>query len=94
MLSERAILIVEADIHLGKFLKRQLALNKYSVDVTTDGKNAGVELSGNHHDLVILALNLPGMDGMDLLKKIRLTQPRLPILVLSARNRTEDIVHS
>ena len=89
---ERKILVVDGDIHLGKFLKRQLGHTNHRVDLKTDGKDAGDELRGSAYDLLILELDLPGMDGIDLIKKIRVTQPRLPILVLTARKRTEDIV--
>ena len=44
------------------------------------------------YDLVILDLNLPRIDGMELLKRVRLGQPGLRMLVLTARNRTEDLV--
>jgi two-component system copper resistance phosphate regulon response regulator CusR len=86
------ILVADGDIHLGKFLKRQLGHNNHQVDFKTDGSDAADELGGNAYDLLILELDLPGMDGIDLIRKIRATQPKLPILVLSARNRTEDIV--
>jgi DNA-binding response OmpR family regulator len=86
------ILVVDSDIHLGKFLKRQLGHKNYDVDFNTNGKDASDELLRNHYDLLILELNLPGMDGLDLLKKIHAANPRLPILVLSDRNRTDDIV--
>jgi two-component system copper resistance phosphate regulon response regulator CusR len=87
------ILVVDGDIYLGKFLKRQLGHKNHEVDLKTDGRDAEVELRGDAHDLLILEVELLGMDGIDLIKKIRMTQPTLPILVLSARNRTEDIVH-
>jgi len=54
---------------------------------------AGCEiLRDSARDLLILDLNLPSMDGMAVLKQVRMSQPRLPILVLTARNRTEDMV--
>jgi len=92
MQNEHKILVVDGDIHLGKFLKRQLGHKNYRVESKTDGKGAGDELHNNPYDLLILDLNLPDMDGIDLLKRIRVAHPRLPILVLTARNRTEDIV--
>jgi two-component system copper resistance phosphate regulon response regulator CusR len=86
------ILVVDGDIHLGKFLKRQLGRKDYQVDHKTDGKDAGDEIHGNICDLLILDLDLPGIDGLALLQRIRATLPRLPVLVLTARSRTEDIV--
>jgi DNA-binding response OmpR family regulator len=86
------ILIVEDDVSLGKFLSRALKQKCFSVEVSLDGEAAWEALQNSTYDLVILDLNLPGMDGMELLKRVRLTQPALPLLVLTARNRTEDLV--
>ena len=49
-------------------------------------------LQNSNYDLVILDLNLPRIDGMELLRRVRLIQPELRMLVLTARNRTEDLV--
>jgi len=86
------ILIVEDDSSLGKFLGRELTLKRFSVRLSNDGESACELLRQSMPDLLILDLNLPGMDGMALLKQVRLSQPRLPILVLTARNRTEDLL--
>jgi two-component system copper resistance phosphate regulon response regulator CusR len=86
------ILIVEDDVPLGKFLSRTLTQKLFSVQVTLDGETAWEALQTSIYDLVILDLNLPRIDGMVLLKRVRLTQPGLRILVLTARNRTEDLV--
>lgn len=86
------ILIVEDDVSLGKFLRRALQQKLFSVEVSLDGEAAWETLQKSVYDLVILDLNLPKIDGMELLKRVRLTQPVLPLLVLTARNRTEDLV--
>jgi DNA-binding response OmpR family regulator len=86
------ILIVEDDISLGKFLSRALTLKHFSVEISLDGESAWDALQKSVYDLAILDLNLPGMDGMALLKQVRLSHPGLRMLVLTARNRTEDLV--
>jgi two-component system copper resistance phosphate regulon response regulator CusR len=86
------VLVVEDDRSLGKFLGRELTLKRFSVKLSNDGEEAWEELRRSTPDLMILDLNLPGMDGMTLLEQVRQSQPRLPILVLTARNRTEDLV--
>ncbi len=86
------ILIVEDDVHLSKFLSRELRLKEFGTAVMLDGEAACQDIQENNYDLVILDLNLPRMDGMAVIKQVRLSQPRLPILVLTARNRTEDLV--
>jgi DNA-binding response OmpR family regulator len=86
------ILVVDDDIPLGKFLNRELKRRHFSVEVLHDGETACADLQQPICDLLILDLNLPKMNGMTVLKQVRLSQPRLPILVLTARNRTEDLV--
>jgi DNA-binding response OmpR family regulator len=90
--ASRRILIVEDDVSLGKFLSRALKQKLFSVEVSLDGEAAWEALQNSIYDLVILDLNLPRMDGMELLRRVRLTQPALHLLVLTARNRTEDLV--
>jgi DNA-binding response OmpR family regulator len=87
-----SILIVEDDVSLGKFLSRALKLKLFAVEITLDGEAAWEALQNSHYDLVILDLNLPKMDGMALLARVRQIRPRLRMLVLTARNRTEDLV--
>jgi DNA-binding response OmpR family regulator len=86
------ILVVDDDVPLGKFLSRELKRRHYSVEVRQDGEAARDDIQESVYDLVILDLNLPKMDGMAVLKQVRLSQPRLPILVLTARNHTHDLV--
>jgi two-component system copper resistance phosphate regulon response regulator CusR len=88
----QTILIVEDDISLCKFLVRELASKHYSVEVSHDGETACVNIQESICDLIILDLNLPKMDGMAVLRHIRLSRKRLPILVLTARNRTADLI--
>jgi DNA-binding response OmpR family regulator len=84
------ILIVEDDVSLGRFLSRALKL--FTVEVILDGEAAWEALQKLHYDLVILDLNLPKLDGMALLTRVRQIHPGLRMLVLTARNRTEDLV--
>jgi two-component system copper resistance phosphate regulon response regulator CusR len=86
------ILIVDDDVSLGKFLSRELRRKQFAVEVRTDGETAFLDLKESAYDLMILDLNLPRMDGMAVMKQVRLSQQRLPILVLTARNRTQDLV--
>src|ERR1700722_10312836 len=86
------ILIVEDDVSLGKFLSRALKLKLFSVEVALDGEAAWEAVQNSNYDLVVLDLNLPRIDGMELLKRLRQDQPALRVLVLTARNRTEDLV--
>lgn len=79
------LLIVEDEEDLQEALCYGLRKCGYAVDVTGDGADA-VELCGiNDYDLVILDLNLPGLDGMEALERIRALEKPTKILILSAR---------
>jgi two-component system copper resistance phosphate regulon response regulator CusR len=86
------ILIAEDDIPLAHFLQRGLQTDKYAVDLVHDGETALEAVRKTEYSLLILDLNLPKLDGMEILKQIRPTMSSLPILVLTGRNRLEDRV--
>jgi DNA-binding response OmpR family regulator len=92
LLAGPKILIVDGDAHLCNFLSREFRRRHCSVRVCHDGEDAYDTVQSAFFNLVILDLNLPKMSGVAVLKKVRLSKPRLPILVLTAKNRTEDIV--
>jgi DNA-binding response OmpR family regulator len=88
------ILLVEDDVPLAGFVRRGLDAEHYAVDVANDGEQACVLAIRNEYDLLILDLNLPKLDGISLLKHVRLHKAALPVLVLTARSSIEDRVLS
>src|ERR1700761_5045200 len=89
----RRVLIVEDDLSLAGFLSGELEFHGFSVEQVHDGEEALRLLEDKRRfDLLILDLNLPKMDGLSLINHIRPSQPRLPMLVLTARSRVEDKV--
>jgi len=86
------ILIAEDDDALGKFVRQGLEAEQYKVDVFQDGEQARSAASDSEYDLVILDLNLPKVDGVSVLRHLRLKKPSLPVLVLTQRTRVEDRV--
>jgi DNA-binding response OmpR family regulator len=92
-MSTRHILVAEDDASLAGFLTEELSVQGFHADRVQDGEAALQALaSGRPYDLLILDLNLPKIDGISLLQKVRPDHPRLAILVLTARNRVEDKV--
>ena len=91
--SARRVLIVEDDTSLAGFLGGELESQGYLVEKVHDGEEALRSLEVKRRfDLLILDLNLPKIDGLTLIQRVRPAQPRLPVLVLTARSRVEDRV--
>jgi DNA-binding response OmpR family regulator len=86
------VLIAEDDEALGKFVRQGLETEHYSVDVVPDGEQARAAAMDRDYDVVILDLNLPKVDGVSILRHLRLKKPSLPVLVLTQRTRVEDRV--
>lgn len=86
------LLLVEDEEKVVNFLQRGLAAERFAVDVARDGV-AGLELAQSYdYDLVILDLLLPGLDGTEVLRKIRRSDSQVPILILTARDAIHDKV--
>jgi two-component system, OmpR family, copper resistance phosphate regulon response regulator CusR len=86
------ILIAEDDEALAKFVRQGLEGEHYAVDVVLDGEQARTAAAERDYDVVILDLNLPKLDGVSVLRHLRLKKPTLPVLILTQRTRVEDRV--
>jgi DNA-binding response OmpR family regulator len=86
------ILVAEDDTALAKFVRQGLEAEHYVVDVFVDGEQARAAANDVNYDMVILDLNLPTLDGVSVLRQLRLKKPTLPVLVLTQRTRVEDRV--
>jgi len=84
------LLVVEDDRPVASFLRKGLEAEQYAVDVAEDGEQAQFMADECDYDLVILDLNLPRIDGLDVLKWIRSRRSALPVLVLTSRGRVEE----
>jgi DNA-binding response OmpR family regulator len=88
------ILLAEEDRSLASFLRRGLEEESYAVDATHEAREASYMIEHHAYDLLVLDLNLPRSDSLDLLKQIRRANSELPILVISAHSRVENCVQS
>lgn len=86
------ILIVEDELDLANALARGLRQQGYAVDIAVSGEQGWERGEVNEYDLVILDLNLPEMDGLEVCRRLRASKPELLILMLTARSRLEDKV--
>lgn len=86
------ILIVEDEIELCDTIAEGLLIDGYAVDTCYDGLDAYEQLLVENYDLVVLDLNLPNIDGIEILEKIRKINNEIKILILSARTSVYDKV--
>ena len=88
------LLLVEDERKVSDLVARALRAESYAVDVAEDGQR-GWELAQSYqYDLIILDLMLPQLPGEELLRRIRRSNPGVPILVLTARAATQDKVNN
>ena len=86
------LLVIEDERALCETIVRSLRRQAYSVDYCYDGEKALELLGVERYDLVLLDLNLPGKDGMTVLRTLRQSDRETRVLILSARSEVEDKV--
>lgn len=86
------ILVVEDDVDLGDALMRRLRRDGHAVDWAQDGEAANDILSYQTYEVVVLDIELPGMNGFEILRELRLRGSKTPVLMLTARSNIEDRV--
>lgn len=89
-MDEIRILLVEDEARIADTLRFGLAENGYHVEVAYDGKIGYRLFQNNPFDLVVLDINLPGMNGFELCKIIRSENTKVPIIMLTALSTLED----
>jgi DNA-binding response OmpR family regulator len=88
------VLIVEDEAHLAEGLRFNLTAEGHEVDLAGDGETAIERLlkSKEHFDAVVLDVMLPGMDGFAVAAALRQAKNYVPVLILTARGRPEDVL--
>jgi two-component system OmpR family response regulator len=86
------ILLAEDDQFLANGLSMALSNTGYAVDRVVSGTEADLALGVTKYDLLILDLGLPQLDGLEVLKRLRVKGLSLPVLILTARDGLEDRV--
>jgi two-component system copper resistance phosphate regulon response regulator CusR len=86
------LLLVEDERKVSDLVARALRAESYAVDVAEDGQRGWDLVQSYEYDLIILDLMLPQLPGEELLRRVRRNNPRVPILVLTARAATQDKV--
>jgi DNA-binding response OmpR family regulator len=86
------ILIAEDEARLASFLEKGLRASGFATTVVSDGPSATAIARDDDFDLLILDLGLPGKDGLEVLRDLRESGQRLPVIVLTARGDPHDLV--
>ena len=86
------ILLVEDEESIGKLIKMNLELDDYYVVWTKNGRQAVDLFNNEKFDLILLDIMLPGLNGIEVCEQIRLHDPTIPILMLSAKGEPKDRV--
>jgi DNA-binding response OmpR family regulator len=88
------VLVVEDEAHLAKGLRFNLEAEGHSVEVSGDGESALDRLVAKHEefDVVVLDVMLPGKDGFAVVSTLRKAHNYIPVLILTARGRPEDVL--
>ena len=86
------ILIAEDEERLAAFLEKGLRANGFATTAVGDGRSVETLASVEAFDLLILDLGLPGKDGLEVLRELRATGRRMPVIILSARDDVADKV--
>lgn len=87
------ILLIEDDLTIASFIQKGLQKERFCVVHTLDG-NSGYQLAlNNSFELAIVDIMLPGLDGFSLIKQLRAKNNHIPVIILSAKGKTEDRVN-
>jgi two-component system, OmpR family, response regulator len=86
------VLLVEDDPMIGSVVQQALRDASYAADWVRDGNDALAALKTLTYSMILLDLGLPRTDGMAVLRTIRAARNNVPVLVLTARDTTEDLV--
>ena len=86
------VLIAEDEISTAKALKVILEKNKFSVDIVHNGNDAWDYIQSGSYEVIVLDIMMPGMNGLEVLTKLRAKNIKTPVLMLSAKGELEDRV--
>jgi len=87
------LLLVEDEIYILSALEKGLKKDGYAIDCAKNGSEAAELADINDYDLIVLDLNLPDFSGLEVLKQVRLKNPNVRVLIVSANRSIEDRIN-
>lgn len=85
---------MEDEPRMAALLKRGLEEDGYAVSVASNGTDALRQTGESTYDLIILDVMLPGLDGMEVCRRLRAGRTRVPVLILTARDTVDDRINA
>ncbi|MFC3746770.1 response regulator transcription factor [Paenibacillus sp. GCM10012306] len=88
----KSVLVIDDEERISRLLQLELSHEGYEVEVAHDGRD-GLELAlGQSWDIIILDIMMPGLNGVEVLRRLRKADEITPVILVTARNTTPDIV--
>ncbi len=90
LLDHIKVLLVDDEVEFLRIMKRRLQLRSLAVDTVSDGMEALKVVMESRPDVMVLDLRMPGMDGLEVLRRIKEVAPGLPVIILTGHGNSED----
>jgi DNA-binding NtrC family response regulator len=91
MMSHTKVLLVDDEVEFASALAERLQMRDYDVKTASNGLEAMALFHGSPPDIVILDLRIPGMDGLEILKNIKIFDPTIEVLILTGHGDVESV---
>ena len=88
---EKSILLIENEVKLARFIELELKYEGYDIAVCNDGRLGFDEFQKNNYDLILIDLMLPGLNGLEICRRIRKLRD-VPIIMITAKDEIIDKV--
>ena len=88
------ILVIEDEVKIANLIKKVVEMDDYIVNLSHDGKEGLIKAENDVYDLIILDVMLPGLNGLEVCRTLRLNKIKTPIIMLTAKNTVEDRIRA
>lgn len=90
----RNILCIDDDASILQLIKKYLEMNQFHVDTASNGRDGLSRFNEIHHDTVLLDMNMPVMDGLQVLSTIKETSPETPVIIISGSGNMKNVIEA